>query len=46
MIVALRLLSSLWGYVIGPVVELINKTANTIKELTLYQLFLDELVPL
>jgi len=28
------------------VVELINKIANTIKKLTLYQLFLDKLVPL
>jgi len=44
--VALGLLFSLWGYVIGPVVELVNRIANTIKELTLYQLFLNELVPL
>ena len=45
-IVALGLPSSLWGYVIGLVVELVNRIANIIKELTLYQLFLDELVPL
>ena len=34
--VALGLLSSLWGYVIGPVVELVNRIVNTIKEFTLY----------
>jgi len=27
-------------------VKLVNRTANTTKELTLYQLFLDKLVPL
>jgi len=44
--VALGLLSSLWGYVIGPVVKLVNRTTNTTKELTLYQFFFDKLVPL
>ena len=34
--VASGLLSSLWGYVIGPVVKLVNRIANTTKELTLY----------
>jgi len=34
--VALGLLSSLWGYVIGPVVKLVNRIANITKELTLY----------
>jgi len=34
--VALGLPSSLWGYVIGPVVELVNRIVNIIKELTLY----------
>ena len=34
--VSLGLLFSLWGYVIGPVVELVNRIVNTTKELTLY----------
>jgi len=34
--VVLGFLSSLWGYVIGPVVELVNRIVNTTKELTLY----------
>jgi len=33
---ALGLLSTLWGYVIGSVVEIINRTANLIKEHTPY----------
>ena len=45
-IVALGFLFFLWGYVIGLVVKLVNRTANTTKELTLYQFFLDELMPL
>lgn len=44
-IIASGLPPSLWGYVIGPVVELINRTANSTTDLTPYQLFLDELVP-
>jgi len=44
--VALGLLFSLWGYVIGLIIKLVNRIANTTKELTPYQLFLDELVPL
>jgi hypothetical protein len=45
-IIASGLPPSLWGYVIGSIVEIINRTANSTKELTPYQLFLDELVPL
>ena len=37
--------ATLWGYVIGSVVEIINRTANSTKELTPYQLFQDELLP-
>jgi len=44
-IIAIGLPITLWCYVIGPVLELINRTTNTTKELTPYQLFLDELVP-
>jgi len=44
-IVTSRLPYSLWGFVIGSIVEIINRTANTTKELTAFQLFYDELVP-
>jgi hypothetical protein len=37
---------SLWSYIIGSIVEIVNRTANSTKELTPYQLFHDELVPL
>ena len=43
--VASSLPASLWGYTIGPIVEVINRTANSTTELTPYQLFYDELVP-
>jgi len=42
---ALGLPSTLWGYVISSVVKIINRTANSTKEHTPYQLFLDKLVP-
>jgi hypothetical protein len=43
--IASRLLPSLWSYIIGSIVEIVNRTANSTKELTPYQLFHDELVP-
>ena len=43
-ITASGLPANLWGYIIGPIVELINRTANSTTELTPYQLFHDELV--
>jgi len=45
-IVTSKLPPSLWGYVIGPIIKLVNKTTNTTKKLTPYQLFLNKLVPL
>ena len=45
-IVASRLPYSLWGFVIGSIVEIINRMANSTKELIAFQLFYDKLVHL